>query len=263
MKNLSVEKRKEIVRIYKNEKISLVELAKKLGNDRRTVTRWIKREGLYVGASGKIKMNSNVFSCIDTQKKAYWLGFLFADGYVSDKNDFELSLGLKDKQHLEKFKKFLEWEGDIKIDNKVGRCRLAFRDKLLVNNLKSLGLVPRKSTILQFPNLKEELVPHFIRGYFDGDGTINDPNKNAIAINIIGTKSFLLDILKYSNSEHNKLILKHSDQSQLIFCFNICGRKARDFMKYIYKDATIYLGRKKERFDQHMCNCIKRPNCKE
>lgn len=263
MKHLIQEQRKEIARLYESERISLSELARRLKMDRSTITRWVRRENLRIRIDGKFRINSTIFTNIDSEEKAYWLGFLFADGYISDENRFELSLGLKDINHLEKFKNFLNWEGDIKIDNKVGRCRLSFKDEIIGENLKLLGLIPRKSTILEFPTLTEESIPHFIRGYFDGDGTITDPDKTSILVNLIGTENFLTFILTYCNLLQITPKLKHPNQSQLIFNFNLCGKNARDFMKFLYKDATIFLDRKKERFDKHLCNCVKRPNCKE
>ena len=54
------------------------------------------------------KFNENVFDSIDTEEKAYWLGFIFADGYISLKgNSFELSLKGSDSEHLDKFNKFM------------------------------------------------------------------------------------------------------------------------------------------------------------
>jgi hypothetical protein len=82
-----------------------------------------------INLHNQVKFNQNVFDCIDTEEKAYWLGFIFADGYISshipDKKKtykFELSLSLKDKSHLEKFNQFMRYNGNnVKSDS--FRCR--------------------------------------------------------------------------------------------------------------------------------------------
>ena len=59
-----------------------------------------------------IEYNRHIFDEINSPEKAYWLGFIVADGYLNDdKNMLRIKLGNKDKSHLEKFIKFLE--GDL------------------------------------------------------------------------------------------------------------------------------------------------------
>lgn len=227
-----------------------VAISIKLGLDRRTVGKWLRQEGYQYSKCNKANINSSIFSKIDNEEKAYWLGFIFADGYVSKVSNFELSLALKDIDHLKEFKKFLKFEGNIYIDNKVGRCRLQFQDYKVVNDLKSIGCVNNKSLILKFPNINNNLIHHFIRGYFDGDGHINKSNK-PISVSIIGTYSFIEkihDILDLSKDN-----IKHRDtkHSKYVFTNQLSGQNARNFCKYIYKDSTIFLRRKHDRFIKH------------
>lgn len=55
----------------------------------------------------KYTFNENIFSIIDNEEKAYWLGFLYADGYLTDQGLFGCALQEKDKAHLNKFLTFL------------------------------------------------------------------------------------------------------------------------------------------------------------
>lgn len=230
------------------------EIATILTLDRHTVGRWLRKAGYKYSKVNKTSINSSIFDTIDTEEKAYWLGFIFADGYVSKNTEFELSLSLKDFSHLEKFKKFLDYKGRIHVDNKLGRCRLQFGDPQIVNSLKEKGCVNKKSLILEFPT--EDSVPlsltsHFIRGYFDGDGSISGGGK-AIVVSIIGTFQFLNRIHYFTNLESFRLIKRDKRDIPLVFQTELCGDNARKFCNYIYKDSTIYLQRKHIRY----LNCL-------
>lgn len=245
--------RKEAVKLF-YEGLKCKEIAKKLIVDRHAVGRWLRDVGCEYSKVNKANIDSSIFSKVIKEEQAYWLGFIFADGYVSKNTEFELSLGLKDLNHLEKFKKFLNYEGKIKIDNKIGRCRLQFGDPQIVNDLKSIGCVNRKSLILRFPEkLSKGLYSHFIRGYFDGDGSINDPSR-PISVSLIGTYSFLEKVHNILNLPLDNIKHRNTRHSELVFTNGLCGETARNFCKYIYKDATIFLERKYNRFVEHVKN---------
>lgn len=101
-----------------------------------------------------------------------------ADGSVRSKpGDFQIELSLKaeDEQHLYKFRDFINNKNKVAYREKQKAYRYCFRSKQIHKDLIKLGCVPRKSVILEFPN--QEQVPDkfllpFIRGYFDGDGSL-------------------------------------------------------------------------------------------
>jgi DNA-binding transcriptional regulator WhiA len=240
--------------------ISLTKASKLLKLDRQTLTAWGKSDGLKFTVSGKKPINSSIFDVIDNEDKAYWLGFLYADGYVSDKNHVELTLKLSDEKHIQKFKEFLSFEGKIYKDKY--RVRICFKDINIGQKLKMLGCTPRKSLTLTFPNSNQvpsNLINHFIRGYFDGDGSINDPEKCSIGMSMIGTKCFLSDVLEKYGIEHI-MCIKNSKGSDFVFQFQLNGNKARFILNEMYKNATVYLDRKKERYDKHLIRFAKRKN---
>lgn len=224
-----------------------------LNLDRRTVGKWLKEEGFVYSKVNKANINSTIFSKIDNEDKAYWLGFIYADGYVSCNSKFELSLAIKDLIHLEKFKKFIQFEGNIYIDHKVGRCRLLFQDSEIVKDLKRIGCTNKKSLTLTFPEIESSLIHHFIRGYFDGDGCINSP-KESISIQIVGTFSFLSTLHQLAELSETSIKHRNSKHSKEVFTDLICGNNAREFCQYMYSDATIFLERKHDRFIKHSEN---------
>ena len=121
--------------------------------------------------------DSNVFEKIDTEEKAYWLGFLYADGYVNEEKHFlTLGIGNKDKEHIEKFRKFLKTNAPyVDKANNGGHPFRYFRiyDQKIVADLAKQGCTQGKSlTLMPSCDMDESLWVHWSRGVFDGDGSI-------------------------------------------------------------------------------------------
>ena len=135
----------------------------------------------------KYYYNEDYFKKIDTAEKAYWLGFLYADGCITRfyRNEklksmsLELTLQDEDCDHLIKFKNALESNVPIQhkiINRKYKSDRIVINCTSMCRDLIKLGCTPVKSLTLEFPNndiLPEEYVRDFIRGYFDGDGGVS------------------------------------------------------------------------------------------
>jgi len=252
---------RKAVEEYVNGNGSLTILSKKYNVTRKIFTRWIKEEKQSIRLiNNRIKKyNEFIFDKIDTEEKAYWLGFIAADGYISDQNHFELSLGLKDKNHLEKFGKFIN--KNVTVDH--FRCRIGINNKHLRNTLFSYGIVPRKSLILEFfTQLKPNLISHYIRGYFDGDGCVylGNNNKNidtltvSCSIRFLGTKNFLLQIQEILNVKSSLTQTK----GQNIFVLNI--RSVNSILKtqkFLYNDSSIFLERKQEKYCRLEQKCLR------
>lgn len=208
--------------------------------------------------------NFNIFDKIDSEEKAYWLGFIYADGNIASINtknirhNFELNLSSKDLKHLEKFNNFISSNKDIRIE-KAGnlyqyeRCRITFANKHFWNVLNNYGCIPKKSLTLEFPNENifenKELIKHFIRGYIDGDGCISycDKDHKHMTLRILGTEKFLNTLQNYLPLEKKNKLNKTKN------IYNLSFQKSRGnyILDYIYKDATIYLKRKFDRYTEY------------
>lgn len=228
---------------YILENKTLKEICDSSGISRKILTRWIVQSGYKIRPKKKLDYDETLFDNIDTEEKAYWLGFIYADGYVSDKSNFEISLSLKDTSHLIKLGKLLNYT--VKKDH--FRCRLSISNLHLTDSLKRHGVIPRKSLIATFPeHLDNCLIRHFIRGYFDGDGCISvstKPPSYQITVSILGTLNVLCNIEKKSNVSFYKAHDKrhHTD----CYSMRIYSHEDKyDFLKYIYENSTIYLNRK-------------------
>lgn len=205
--------------------------------------------------------NINIFDQIDTEEKAYWLGFLYADGYVCGYHyQVELSLSSIDMDHLIKFKYFLNDVRDnsviktSKVKNRYSRARYIIGDRHFHEKLVELGCVPNKSLILKFPDKtifsSENLIFDFIRGYIDGDGCLYS-NKGRLAIDITGTDQFLEGIRGYFPEFSTP---KKDSRSN---CYRItCSHRNADIIsKRLYENSSIYLTRKYLKFAE-LCRNI-------
>lgn len=143
----------------------------------------MKKLGIKENRPTNLNLNHDIFENIDTEQKAYWLGMLYADGYIKTRkniNSIQICLGLKilDSYHVEKFSKFVESSLPLKTrSTKLGtdQAMVAVSSVKMGKDLIRHGCVPRKSLILKPPTkttLPDNLNRHFIRGFFDGDGCI-------------------------------------------------------------------------------------------
>jgi len=259
MKNYDNIDWKELAKEYLETGISLTKMSEKYEISRSILTNRFKKLGVkIVNRQNEVKFDESVFDLIDSEEKAYWLGFIYADGYIdANKFIFEISLKSSDKEHLEKFNKFMKHKdkNHVKISNsKCGdkcfeRCRWYVSNKHLWNILNSYGCTPNKSLTLEFPNFLifkyDHLIRHFIRGYFDGDGSFSRYLLKTCVnphIQIIGTHAFLTKILEYSqlNGRFGK-DKRWKNNTEYIEFDKENGIK---FINYIYDNCTIYLDRK-------------------
>lgn len=188
------------------------------------------------------------FNKIDTEEKAYWLGFLYADGCVGSKEDkIELGLAEKDLKHIEKFRDFMNITNKISYREKTKSYRMSFRSFQCKQDLIDKGCVPKKSLILDFPNenqVPKYLIRHFIRGYFDGDGWFTN-TESCFQIGIIGTEKFIkgfLNSIEDINKE-NKIFDVHRENGAKRYVFGAYD-DVLNFLNWIYKNSNIYLERK-------------------
>lgn len=244
---------------------SLTKLGNKYGVKRQTISKWLKDKGFEViNYQNRCRMDETVFDNIDTEEKAYWLGFLYADGNISTVgNRLEMNLSSKDLDHMLKFKKFLKLESEIRIEDNRGEgkeiCRLAIRNKHVWQQLNNKGCVPCKSLILTFPDKSifksENLIYDFIRGYCDGDGSlgmyIKENTKNHKCwLSFVGTKDFLNgieDFLNIKGTIRNKTCANWQNRA---YDLKYGGVNARKVARLLYENSSIYMTRKYNRFLQ-------------
>ena len=196
----------------------------------------------------KYFIKDDFFKSLDSELSSYWLGYLMADGYVSE-NKNEIILTSKDKITIENFQKDLNTNYPITIKQSK-YYSIVIISKLIKKDLIRIGCTPRKTFTLQFPCVPMKVINHFIRGYFDGDGSIwYDSQVNSLRSEFLGTYNFLLEIKNQINLNSKANILPKGN----IYRYSVSGNNLNTTLKqYLYKDATRYLERKKERFEKYL-----------
>jgi len=223
--------------------------------------------------------NINIFETIDTEEKAYWLGFIMADGSIYYRklksgilSLYGLKFGLTDKEVMDKFKIFLGLGEETKyyVLNQP-KCQpvyyLSVNCHKMARDLEKHGVIPNKINRTKIPDLKDEFIRHFIRGYFDGDGCIhlrdkkrkdNSIRKDAAVIITSCSTKILKQIEEISKEKNivkqNKKYLrfpKEYNGKKNVPYFVITKRvNAVDFLNFIYKDSTVYMERKYKLYNE-------------
>lgn len=230
------------------------------------IQRIVKKMGISRGRYKKpVNVNENYFECIDNEHKAYWVGFLLADGCIikyrgkSDTLKFELKND--DRYIIEEFAKDIETDREVK-DYKYGKkhnAQLQIKSNKISQDLSKYGIVPNKTFKIDcIKNIPDNLLNHFIRGYFDGDGCVylykpEDQNKHRFKIIFCGTENFLKDLnitlSEQINTSNINLIDMNKYGSNVFNLRYINNDDINKLYNYMYENATIYLKRKKDKFD--------------
>ena len=260
MKILDKHQEEKIIEMYQKRK-PLTWIEKEVGISEKTIRKWLKENGFWNGHKPMLcYFDEFFFDKIDTEEKAYWLGFFFADGYLSStSNLIGFELESSDISHLEKFKKALNTDKEIKIYHKNStfgpqdNCRLIFYSShmrsILLNYIGSVY----KTFEGHLPKVEKSLESHLIRGFFDGDGCLTyekkDYEKYIVCpnINFTGRKKDLEYIEDLSGFSWAWSKRKNNDTDN----FSIgCGRPndVLSFLHYMYDDATVFLDRKYEKY---------------
>jgi hypothetical protein len=209
------------------------------------------------------KFNEDYFEIIDTPEKAYFLGFIFADGCLIDNpKEYRYKLNIKihnkDEEILKKFISLLDSEVEIWRSNHRDISEIGFSSKKMINDLKNLGLHQNKTYTIDYPNIDENLERHFLRGYFDGDGCIRinkDERDNSKRgdLRIVGGSVNFIETLNKRMSKLfgvnlNKLYGPKNKEYKFV---GWAGMSDIEKIYYgFYSETDLFLNRKKIIFDE-------------
>lgn len=207
----------------------------------------------------KYNINQNYFDIIDSEDKAYWIGFIYADGYLNkNSNTFGIELNIEDIEHLKKFNSHIESNREIKVYNKNSTfgpqttCRWTCANNKIYSDLIKHGITSTKSYNGDIPTIDDDkYIKDMIRGIFDGDGSITyRSGKNGYltaSIGICGTKEVLEYIEEFSGFKWS-WCQRHPDRD--VNNYQIHTGKQNNiinFLNLIYSDSNVYLDRKYEK----------------
>jgi len=253
---LNDEECKEII-IKFNKGINKNKLSKEYNVAHGTITNIINRDGKKrIKPNSKYFVNENFFEKINNESRAYWLGFFYADGYII-KNEkyhkFYAGLGIKDIEHLLKFNSDIKSNYPIKnkIKGKYKNYCVNITNKKFTENLVKHGCIHQKTNNIKFPSLQKKLIKHFIRGFFDGDGSITC-TENTLQLTICcAVEEFLKRIVEELSKEisFDRTLKLYKRKDGLYLFVNSSSEDIIKIHEYLYNNSHIYLDRKKETFD--------------
>ena len=256
--------------------ISLDTIAKQYGCSQPVIGNVVKNLG-YTPNCRRSNLNENFFDIIDTEEKAYWLGYLAADGTIrvrekeiskdgkqlSRGNSIHLKLSTTDEDHLKKLRDVICPNSELKyatsvVMTKKGNISTSYNVILnlygnyIVSQIIDKGVGPRKTFTLSKPNIDPKFYRHFIRGFFDGDGccyvkkTTGKRKEHLLSVRYSFAcaskdfRDFVSDVLRENGIES-----KSYGNLNLIVIGGVDNNKR--FFEYLYNDSTIYLNRKYEK----------------
>lgn len=268
----------EAVKLY-NDGASFTELSK-LFNCSLTGIRDFLVENRYIKSRGnkditgkdynkRHSCNDSFFDKIDSEKKAYWLGYLFADGYNNtDKKVINFGQSEPQEEMVYRLKEDLEASQPISINGpRINTIRgkeitskpahkITITSKQLSEDLAKHGCTQGKTFTITFPNIDDQFKSHFIRGYFDGDGSIVNTKHlkgtSGAQFNIIGTLDLLLGIQKelVEKAGLNEVKISPARKDSQVYQLIYGGiENVKKFYSYLYSNSEIYLPKKKNIFE--------------
>lgn len=242
----------------------------------------------------KYDFNKHFFDEINTEARAYWIGFIWCDGYlcIRDRNntgnlgyEFKLSLMDDDVNHLEKFKKDLDGDMPIKFyiyKSEFGNsceARLSIYNKYFGEILANkYGLIPHRTDCSKIlSNIPSHLMKHFIRGALDADGSFSkyqcldgERLQTKYVIQFGEHEEVLRSVEQYLiknnliNDCIRKLYVRHDDRDAHFKVLCISGKnQVLNVLNFLYKDAKIYLDRKYNKYLSFLDNNNNSNNNKE
>lgn len=234
-----------------NGSSNLAHIASKVGVSRPTVRRYSKILGYHKGNKVRLKehtLDLTYFKSINTPEKAYVLGLIYADG-CNTRKGLNISLQEQDKKVVEFVKDQLKVSNNLRFvpaprSTWSNKWELTISSMELSKQLTQVGCHPAKSLTIKFPDfISENLLSHFIRGYFDGDGSLSK-NQGSYRLSIVSCSPVFLQVL--SNhldsivGEHIPIYRNNSISTSKTFVI-------RSLIQYMYKDATFSMERKQSK----------------
>lgn len=228
-------------------------------------------------------INHFYFSNIDTEIKAYMLGFIYADGCVIAPSNYNnkpragrlsISIQISDEYIIDRLSNDLRGKPGVvrytpsQIKNSEQKQKiLNVSSAQIYSDLVKLGCYPNKTKVgMLFPNLEDKLIPHFIRGFFDGDGclTVDYPKSSYISRtgNAVKARKPIRGRITFTSTDKTFLdtLLKHiptsgyyyssKQRTQIVNMLHIERQKdVVNVLNYMYQNSSIHLKRKEEKMN--------------
>ena len=261
MKRLTPQQKEEMIELYTSGQIKIPRLLdEKYGIYHGSCYSILKRRNLirYSNAAQHRLFNEDYFEEVTTEKQAYFLGLLAADGNISEKrNTVSLSLNAEDGLNLLiEFKKELNSTGvisnykDKRVDcNRKSTVSMQFTSTKTKEDLERIGMSFQKTSNLHYPKINKELDRHFIRGFIDGDGSFHYKRK-VLVFSLVGTKSILESIQQILQQELEITPTKLIKHVTGVYYLRLGHKNTLKLREWIYNNCSIAMQRKRNYTDR-------------
>lgn len=233
------------------------EVGKCLDMSEASVFRFLEERGIK-RRKIEYECNDELFGDLNNEWNLYWFGFILADGYVHPKH-LSINLGLKDRDHLERFRRHIRYNGPIReVEHyreewgKLSRhVELRISRKKLVRDLVKHGIWDfKKGGCEALEKLNDEQLRVVLRGFFDGDGSIHLNSRGWFTWYICGPYKRQLE---YFMSRCPVVNRHNAIGRPMKYRISYGGNRiVSAICEWLYKDAMIYLPRKKEIYDNSL-----------
>lgn len=261
-----------IIENYVDKKRGQAYTAKQAGISIGELKKYLKKMGIPVRNHNQATVASNQnrtykknedFFKTQSADMAWILGFLASDGCVGkNRNSIHINLARKDREILEKIQAIMNIENKIVdyTNTKGYECsELSWTSAEHKKDLAEYSIIPQKTLILKPPyKLERQYWIDYIRGYFDGDGSINlISNSNGRGNGNLrwqvcsATKEILEFILDFFETEYNipKVRIQVEQNKNPLYFIQYSSVATRTIYQHLYTPGALYLARKKEHFE--------------
>jgi DNA-binding CsgD family transcriptional regulator len=263
--NLLKDRADEVVNLYNSGK-TCDEISEITGHSGAQISVLLKNSQ-YEIRDWKYSVNERFFDAVTCEAVAYVLGWFYSDGCVDNQGKMRIQIQKGDEEILYIIKELMGYNGPLyevpppkRFPHRKAQVTLCINRKTLADNLIRLGCTPNKSLTLQYPHsiIPDRLRSHFIRGVFDGDGSISVKQEKYLNISITSSEAFLQPLRDFLLEELNiptkhYYRYSHTNTMQMMITRT---KDAEKFLEWIYQDATYYLTRKFQKYQQHLKNSV-------
>lgn len=249
-----------VLKEYYENKLTIIEIHKLLRIGESTIGKILEKYGtggrsLDECVYKRYECNDDYFEEIDTPEKAYWFGFILADGNLYN-NKLQIALKESDKGHLEQLAERVGYNGKMFYEKNKGSWKLIIPRKKISNDLKKHGVTERKTLTIDetvFDKIPSKFLLTAIHGYFDGDGCFHLDRGN-LMLSLVGNRGLMdkiLQIFKDHGVDYEGSIYKDKRTKQTYcFLFRVNKKRAEIVKKMFYENefsSKDFLQRKKDK----------------
>ncbi len=234
----------KLIKLARTGKYSAPRLANFFNCNKKTIFKSLYKNNIFLPNLGRFKKRvfcDTGFFMNLSPVSAYWAGFIAADGILFNRDkSVTIALNKRDTRHLHKFIKAIKSNARVGYTESNNSAHVSIRSKPLYDSLLKLGITPNKSLTIKYVKIPLSLMPHFIRGTFDGDGWISGKKVTHIQFGIAGNRPFLQQIqdVLVKRCDINRVKLYPLSRDGGAYRLQYTGSQIFKILNFLYKKSN-------------------------